>query len=123
VCRNTPMSTTQAALRPAPFANGCDALECFARFFRLRRLYRTAMVALEQTTLSGAVTGAKVMEYFGELSPRIDLCPSGHHWGRELQGLGQLRHAAVMRRTPPRAAMSCSNALVSVRHAPARETV
>src|SRR4029078_9451884 len=37
------------------------------------------------------VTRAKVLEYFGELRPclvGIEACPSAHHWGRELQGLG-----------------------------------
>ena len=37
------------------------------------------------------VSRAKVLEYFGELSPclvGIEACPSAHHWGRELQGLG-----------------------------------
>jgi transposase len=37
------------------------------------------------------VSRAKVMEYFGELPPclvGIEACPSAHHWGRELQGLG-----------------------------------
>jgi len=37
------------------------------------------------------VTRAKVLEYFGELPPclvGIEACPSAHHWGRELQGLG-----------------------------------
>jgi transposase len=37
------------------------------------------------------VSRAKMLEYFGEL-PRclvgIEACPSAHHWGRELQGLG-----------------------------------
>ena len=37
------------------------------------------------------VSRAKVLEYFGELPPclvGIEACPSAHHWGRELQGLG-----------------------------------
>jgi transposase len=37
------------------------------------------------------VSRAKVLEYFGELAPclvGIEACPSAHHWGRELQGLG-----------------------------------
>lgn len=37
------------------------------------------------------VNRAKVLEYFGELSPclvGIEACPSAHHWGRELQALG-----------------------------------
>ena len=37
------------------------------------------------------VTRAKVLEYFGELPPclvGIEACPSAHHWGRGLQGLG-----------------------------------
>ena len=37
------------------------------------------------------VSRAKVLEYFGELSPclvGIEACPSAHHWGRELQRLG-----------------------------------
>ena len=34
---------------------------------------------------------AKVLEYFGELSPclvGIEACPSAHYWGRELQAIG-----------------------------------
>src|SRR6476469_1997433 len=37
------------------------------------------------------ISRAKVLEYFGELPPclvGIEACPSAHHWGRELQGLG-----------------------------------
>src|SRR3984893_11708744 len=37
------------------------------------------------------VNRARVLEYFGELSPclvGIEACPSAHHWGRELQALG-----------------------------------
>jgi transposase len=37
------------------------------------------------------VSRVKVLEYFGELPPclvGIEACPSAHHWGRELQGLG-----------------------------------
>src|SRR6266478_9700598 len=37
------------------------------------------------------VSRAKVLEYFGELPQclvGIEACPSAHHWGRELQGLG-----------------------------------
>ena len=37
------------------------------------------------------VSRAKVLEYFGELPTclvGIEVCPSAHHWGRELQGLG-----------------------------------
>src|SRR6201991_2621968 len=37
------------------------------------------------------VSRAKVLEYFGKLPPclvGIEACPSAHHWGRELQGLG-----------------------------------
>jgi transposase len=37
------------------------------------------------------VSRAKILEYFGELPPclvGIEACPSAHHWGRELQGLG-----------------------------------
>jgi transposase len=37
------------------------------------------------------VSRAKVLEYFGELPPclvGIEACPSAHHWGRELEGLG-----------------------------------
>jgi transposase len=37
------------------------------------------------------VSRAKVLEYFGALPPclvGIEACPSAHHWGRELQGLG-----------------------------------
>jgi len=37
------------------------------------------------------VSRAKLLDYFGELPPclvGIEACPSAHHWGRELQGLG-----------------------------------
>jgi transposase len=37
------------------------------------------------------VSRAKMLEYFGELPSclvGIEACPSAHHWGRELQGLG-----------------------------------
>ena len=37
------------------------------------------------------VSRARVLEYFGKLSPclvGIEACPSAHHWGRELQALG-----------------------------------
>lgn len=37
------------------------------------------------------VNRARVLEYFGELSPclvGIEACPSAHHWDRELQALG-----------------------------------
>src|ERR1700736_228224 len=37
------------------------------------------------------VNRARVLKYFGELSPclvGIEACPSAHHWGRELQALG-----------------------------------
>ena len=37
------------------------------------------------------ISRAKVLEYFGELPPclvGIEACPSAHHWGRELEGLG-----------------------------------
>jgi transposase len=37
------------------------------------------------------ISRAKVLEYFGELSPclvGIEACPSAHHWGRELRALG-----------------------------------
>src|SRR6202158_2199009 len=39
------------------------------------------------------VSRAKVLEYFGELSPclvGIEACPSAHHWGRELKALGHM---------------------------------
>src|SRR5712672_4708564 len=42
-------------------------------------------------TIRKRVSRAKVLEYFGELPPclvGIEACPSAHHWGRELQGLG-----------------------------------
>jgi len=37
------------------------------------------------------VSRAKVLEFFAELPPclvGIEACPSAHHWGRQLQGLG-----------------------------------
>jgi transposase len=37
------------------------------------------------------VSGAKVLEFFAELPPclvGIEACPSGHHWGRQLQAFG-----------------------------------
>ena len=37
------------------------------------------------------VSRAKVLEFFANLSPcvvGIEACPTAHHWGRELQGLG-----------------------------------
>ena len=37
------------------------------------------------------VSRAKMLEYFGEQPPclvGIEACPSGHHWGRELQAIG-----------------------------------
>jgi len=37
------------------------------------------------------ISGAKVLEFFGGLSPcliGIEACPSAHHWSRELQALG-----------------------------------
>src|SRR5665647_1243953 len=37
------------------------------------------------------ISRAKMLEFFAELPPclvGIEACPSAHHWGRELQGLG-----------------------------------
>ena len=37
------------------------------------------------------ISRSKMLEFFGELPPclvGIEACPSAHHWGRELQGLG-----------------------------------
>ena len=45
------------------------------------------------------ISRAKVLDYFGKLPPclvGIEACPSAHHWGRELQGLGH-----VVRLIPP----------------------
>ncbi len=41
--------------------------------------------------IAKSVFHARVLEYFGKLSPclvGIEACPSAHHWGRELQSLG-----------------------------------
>ena len=49
------------------------------------------------------ISRAKVLEYFGELPPclvGIEACPSAHHWGRELQGLGQADPAELCEGLP-----------------------
>src|SRR5277367_6798655 len=51
------------------------------------------------------ISRAKMLEFFSDLPPclvGIEACPSAHHWGRELTGLGQ-----TSRRSQPSATRGC----------------
>ena len=55
------------------------------------RSFRCTGYAAGAVVIRKRLSRAKVLEYFGELPPclvGIEACPSAHHWGRELQGLG-----------------------------------
>ena len=44
-------------------------------------------------TIRKRISRSKMLEFFAELSPclvGIEACPSAHHWGREMQGLGHI---------------------------------
>ena len=62
------------------------------------------------------VSRAKVLEYFGELPAcpvGIEACPSAHHWGRELRGLGH--RVKLIPPQPDSCAAAMSNDLVDAR--------